>query len=42
MALEILGSMEILEFEVIEAPIDVNEAFIGSFVDDLYESGEIE
>ena len=32
----------LLEFEVIEAPIDVNEAFIGSFVDDLYESGEIE
>jgi ABC-type nitrate/sulfonate/bicarbonate transport system substrate-binding protein len=32
----------LLEFEVIESPIDVNEAFIGSFVDELYESGQIQ
>jgi len=32
----------LLEFEVIERPTDVNEAFIGSFVDELYESGAVE
>lgn len=32
----------LLEFEVIESPTDINEAFIGSFVDELYESGQIQ
>jgi ABC-type nitrate/sulfonate/bicarbonate transport system substrate-binding protein len=32
----------LLEYEVIERPIDVNEAFVGSFVDELYESGAID
>lgn len=32
----------LLEFEVIERPIDLDEAFVGSFVDELYESGAID
>ena len=32
----------LIDFEVIEGPIDVNEAFVGSFVDELYESGELQ
>ena len=32
----------LVDFEVIEGTIDVNEAFIGSFVDELYESGSLD
>jgi ABC-type nitrate/sulfonate/bicarbonate transport system substrate-binding protein len=32
----------LLDYGVIERPVDVNEVFVGSFIDDLYDSGAIE
>ena len=32
----------LLEYEVIEGPTDLDEAFVGSFIDELYESGAID
>ena len=32
----------LLRYEVIDRPIDLNEAFVGSFVDQLYDSGAID